>query len=735
MAKSSPIKQSFNAGEASPLLDGRTDLVKYGSLLSVGENYLPLVQGPAIFRGGWRFVGEVKLSANRTWLVPFSFNVSQNFILEFGHQYIRFFANHAQVLSGMALYEIASPYTAADLTDSKGRFTLGYRQSGDVIYLTHPGYQTRKLTRLAATNWTMTLYAPNNGPFLDLNTDQTKMMFHNGRNGTISITANFAAFAPTDVGRLIYLEQKLTDIVPQWEPGKAITAGVLRRSGRNNYVALNSATTGTVKPTHSEGSAFDGDTGVNWAYLDSGFGIGTITGYTNATLVTVLVSSNMPDGAFSVSNYSYRWKLGAWGSAVGWPEKVAFFRDRLMFGKGNRVFGSVTSDYENMAEKIGGVVTADSAINVQLTTANPIQAFAESNDFLVLTSGEVWLMGEISKSEPFGPDNVSTRKQRNIGSAPIPPIEMDESVLFAQTSGRRLQEILYSFDVAGYKLGDLSLFSEHLLRQGLNNLALSAEPYSIAYATDTTGLLLSFTYKRDQEAAAWMRHPCGGGGIVESIATITSPDGANNELWGIIRLTVNGVTKRYVCYKEPEFEGTDAQLPDAFYVDCGATYSGAPATVISGLDYLEGKQVTILADGATHPMRTVTAGQITLQAPASKVQVGLGYVGKLRTMRMETGTEQGTAQGKLKRINHVIFRFLRTLGGRYGNDESKLDEHTWRLANGPMNTPPPLFTGDKRVAWPHGTDTEGYITHIHDVPMPSTVISFVAEAETNERNR
>ncbi len=58
MAKSSPGVVSFNAGEASPRLYGRTDLEKYGKLCRELVNTIPLVQGGASKRSGTRYVRE-----------------------------------------------------------------------------------------------------------------------------------------------------------------------------------------------------------------------------------------------------------------------------------------------------------------------------------------------------------------------------------------------------------------------------------------------------------------------------------------------------------------------------------------------------------------------------------------------------------------------------------------------------------------------------------------------------
>ncbi len=77
MPKASPILSSFNGGEYSPLIEGRTDYAKYAKGLRLSENFLLTVQGPAVRRGGLRFVSETKNSNVRSWFVKFQFNVSQ----------------------------------------------------------------------------------------------------------------------------------------------------------------------------------------------------------------------------------------------------------------------------------------------------------------------------------------------------------------------------------------------------------------------------------------------------------------------------------------------------------------------------------------------------------------------------------------------------------------------------------------------------------------------------------
>jgi len=150
MAKASPIQYSFNAGELSPRVKGRFDIPKYKNGCETMENFIPLTQGPVRKRPGTRFVNEVKTSANNTRLIPFEFSTDQAYVLEFGDQYIRFYMDGGVIESSPSVpYEIASPYLHTELADIK------FAQSADVMYIAHPAYSPRKLSRTGHTAWTL----------------------------------------------------------------------------------------------------------------------------------------------------------------------------------------------------------------------------------------------------------------------------------------------------------------------------------------------------------------------------------------------------------------------------------------------------------------------------------------------------------------------------------------------------------------------------------------------------
>ena len=140
----------------------------------------------------------------------------------------------------------------------------------------------------------------------------------------------------------------------------------------------------------------------------------------------------------------------------------------------------------------------------------------------------------------------------------------------------------------------------------------------------------------------------------------------------------------------------------AFFVDQGLTTDGATTTSITGLDHLEGEEVAVLADGAVHPNRTVSSGAITLQLAASVVNVGLPYTATIKTMPIEAGAQDGTAQGKEQRINGIVLDLFETGAGLwYGPNTTDMDSMPCAVRVMPWTHPLPLFTGrTDRLAWP-----------------------------------
>lgn len=211
------------------------------------------------------------------------------------------------------IYQISTPYLQADLFESDGRLRIQYAQRGDVMYLVHPDYEPRKLTRTGHSAWTLTTAAFTRGPFAPPNGDDsirvtmsvTSSNYQPG--GTCAIVASEDIFESTHVGGLFFAEEMYFDQldVKPWQAAtvSGMTAGTSQASNDGNVYLLieNSGTsTGGVAPTHTDGESWDGTNGRHkWRYLHSRWVIIEITAFIAADQVQGTQLTYMPNGLCS----------------------------------------------------------------------------------------------------------------------------------------------------------------------------------------------------------------------------------------------------------------------------------------------------------------------------------------------------------------------------------------------------------------------------------------------------
>ena len=681
MPRVAPIITNLNAGEWSPRLYGRVDLQKYPNAARELRNFLPLVEGCVTKRPGTRYVAETKGSAVAR-LMPFEFNTEQSYILEFTDLAVRIYRAKARVESPPGTpVEITTPWPAATL------FELGFVQSADTLYIVHPDYAPRKITRTSDTSWSIATVDWLDGPYLDQNTTTTTLTpaatTGSGVNLTASAVAGInggAGFSAADVGRL-------------------------------------------VRVKHS---------GTTWGWAK-------IASYVSTTQVTIDIQR-----AFGAATASSEWRLGAWGGARGWPRAITFHEERLWLASSKAqlqtLWSSNTGDFENLQPTSYGpsptaAVLADNGITYTLADdrVNAV-LWLNSGDVLAAgTRGGEFIVRASSLNEAITPDNCTARRSGTRGSAPVQPVRVDDAVLYVQRNRRSILQINYDVQRDGYSSVDITRLARHLVRGQVRQIAWQAEPWAVVWACLEDGTLAGMTYVREQDVVGWHRHQLGGTAVkVLSVASITTSSEA--ELWMVVERTINGSTVRYVEVLEPEFyAASDADLADAWFVDSALPYSGAASSTLSGLGHLVGQTVSILANGAVHPPRVVSAGgSVTLDYAVTKAIVGLPFTARLETMNLEAGGADGTAQGKRQRIHRVVLRLFQTVGAEIGWPGGALDEVPWRRPSDPMGSPPALFTGDKRINPPADWEDYARVVVQSALPTPMTVAAIMPRLTTND---
>jgi len=114
MARASVIQNQFTRGELSPRMRGRIDLTQYYQGCRTMQNWLPLSHGGATVRPGLRYVAAAKDATSVSRLLPFVFNITDSYALEFADQAMRVFRERGQVVA-----------EATDAAISNGTFDAG----------------------------------------------------------------------------------------------------------------------------------------------------------------------------------------------------------------------------------------------------------------------------------------------------------------------------------------------------------------------------------------------------------------------------------------------------------------------------------------------------------------------------------------------------------------------------------------------------------------------------------
>jgi hypothetical protein len=467
---------SFNAGAITEKLDGQTDFDKRGKGVRICKNAFPIPHGPITRRPGTYYVNATKNSGAAA-LIAFEFNVEQAYILEFGNLYMRVFKDGGVVEttpgSGTS-YEIDTPYQAAHVGELK------IAQSADTLFIVHPFYAPRKLTRADHNDWTL---------------------------AEISFTARPSDWSPaTDAPDGITLPSGTPVSINATAHGLSTGAvvsfsdveGTTELNGNSYYITRTDADNYTLDDT-------DGD---DFTAYTSG---GTIDVYDQPACMTLFEGRSV------------------WGGLPSNPHKLYF---------------SQINDYEDMTtgtDDDDGFV-AEMA-NGRVNAARWI--VAKSKLFIGTNGGEAWMSGA-GTDAPITPTSRVIRYPTNFGTVNAAPAVIDSDVVFIQRPGKKLRKMQFDLVSDTYKGVDLSILGEHLTKNyAITQVAYSQTPYQIVWAVRADGALLSLTYHPEHEVYGWAEHEIGGEDVeVESIAVI--PGDTRDELWMIVKRTIDSATVRYV---------------------------------------------------------------------------------------------------------------------------------------------------------------------------------------------
>ena len=672
MADSSPIFTNFTSGELSPRLNGRIDMDKYYNGASTISNFMVLMHGGLSKRPGTRHIAEIKTSSGSNSgarLIPFTFSKTQAYVLEFGHNYIRFYKDEGIIVSsGTTPYEIATTYTAAQLDE------LEFVQSADILYIVHGSHEPAKLSRTGHTAWTLTDVDFKDGPYNAVNGTSTTFS-SSATTGSVTITASSSVFTANDVGR--WIRMKAPD---KW--GAAEITGY---------------TSGTQ-----------------------------VTASVHADFPIENASTTTKDwrlGAFYIGNYPTK--------ATFYEERLIYANTdshpNTVWGS---VSGDFDTFSPSGAD---ATIADSDGLNFTLSSdqVNQITGMYGGKYLHLFTKNGTFNMSSGSATQGLSPTTVQVINETNDGAADKKVIPASKSTLYIGKNKKRLREFAYNIDYDSYTSPDMTVLSEHLGFGNFEEAYFANYPNNVVWVRRGDGKLLGFTYYRNQDVTAWHQHTIAGTNAkVKSIATIPGVNDAYDTVYMIVERTINSATKQYVEFLEEEYREADGHTKDdAFFLDSGLSYSGGSTTSISGLDHLEGETVTVLNNGAVESTKTVSSGAITLTNATTKCHVGLAYDAELESVNVEPKSQYGTTQGKRGRIDKCIFRVFETVGLKAGPTSTSVDVVPFRTTTSTMSATTPK-TGDYTFLMPASYTTENKLYVKSDTPHPCTISAIMIQMST-----
>ncbi|KKM01089.1 hypothetical protein LCGC14_1797920, partial [marine sediment metagenome] len=672
-------------------------------------------------------------------------------------------------------YSIVSPYTSAQA------FGVHVTQSADVMYIAHKDIHPKKLSRLGATSWTLADVPFTGGPFLTENfvdsrtlgfartggTARTEYYFPAGATGTLTASGH-SPFLSSHVGSLWLLkhtrdnDNKTTtfmtddntvpltttfangamfikgDYTLTLEPvATSHSARLWRKVGESPWQEVRSFVgTTSFSASEDEDNVLYAMTRSNTAVKGTltakeaiNFGIVKITAFTSSAVVTVEVvdkvyANNSNDNAVT----TFTWAEGAWSDFRGYPRTVTFFEDRLWWASSTNnpdtIWGSKSRLYEN--HEFSDIGLADDALIFPLNDneVSQIQWMFARQVMAIGAANKEYRFGAPDIDKPVTPDDRKVIPQTSYGSGTIQPAFLNDVIFFFQRQGRKLRAMKFDSLTETFLADDATLLAYTIFESAPVDMAIQRVPDSIVWAPRSDGIMPTYTYEPAEEVSGWATQIFGNSsdvevntGVVESVAIIHGS--AEDEVWASVKWTIDSSTVRHIVRFKPRNWGSS--ITDAFFVDSGITATPA-GTTVTGLDHLEGETVVVFGDGTVQTETTsgdfvVGGGEITVPSGLSTVQAGLPYTMKVRTMRLSVPTAETTLQTRIKRVNSVVVRYIRSLLGKAGVEYGGVEYLTDLQATFSDES---QDTGENERLAQGGFNEDAYITIISSNPVPFT---------------
>ncbi len=238
-----------------------------------------------------------------------------------------------------------------------------------------------------------------------------------------------------------------------------------------------------------------------------------------------------------------------------YPSCATYFQQRKVFAGSNEnpqtLWMTRPADFKNM--DVSNPSQASDAIVATIASnqVNAIKWLVPMNNLVILSSGGAWLLlggPTITNPVAVSPTNTIVIPQNYVGSADLPPIVINYDILYVQVKGSIVRDLAYNFWVNVYTGTDMSVLAQHLFfGHNMERWAYAEQPFYQVWIVRDDGILLSFTYLKEQDVYAWAHHDSfGNSGTDQFLSVASIPEqqipGINmDSVYFVVQRTIPGI--------------------------------------------------------------------------------------------------------------------------------------------------------------------------------------------------
>lgn len=545
MQKVRVAQNSFQFGEISDSLIMRTDSPVYVSSAQRVENMVVTAEGSLKKRHGLKHYYDYSIAYSSTYpeqshLFKFEFDDNEAYVISVEHQKVRCFFldnNGTYTTAGdLHLVETITQDTSSNTLPFDKEYLQEYTfaQYGDVMFICHPLFAPRMLTRTALDAFEISTYSFDQRadnkityqPYSKFQANGVTLDPSASSGNGITLTTSAAYWVAGHVGTTVRYggaEIQITGYTSSTVvTGNVVDELKIRLSVLNPFRTIDGSA--IVEVTHLNHGFAGGESitieeasavgGINASQLNGARTVGDIIDENTYTITAGSNANDSEDGGGNVKVVTHAptedWDEQSWSGVRGYPAAVTFHENRLCFGgtiaEPDNIWMSKVGSFFNF--DVGDAADSDSIQIVAATgDVNQIRYMVSNRDLQIFTAtGELYVPTYLNQA--ITPTNAQIRKQTPYGCEFVQPTSIDGATIFTEMGGKTVREYLYTDTEEAYTATSISTIASHLIDTP-KYLAVVHSGFSLpdSYAAFTlsNGDMTLFSSNRAEKKASWTR--------------------------------------------------------------------------------------------------------------------------------------------------------------------------------------------------------------------------------------